>query len=279
MIECECGNILNDYEAVCCECGLVHKDRPIVTNMIPLLYRSMKSGDMALSEHDIWEYPLRPQIRKRGIDFVPKYQKIYEDYVYLKAYESINKLCASLRLSPNVRFEALNLFKGIRKLDPEFFRINKLAPTYLACIKIACKINDFPISNYELAKTIDYKTRDSSTKNRSYMEKKFNRSYRAILKLYGLQLKNPEHPNFINYACNILNTSYIFIVKIHKEYTRLRRFFMPHFKIEGYILALIYIYGKEDYGLILKTFEKKFHISSLTISSRRKELLKYIEVK
>lgn len=270
----ECGSETDGK--VCKVCGLVIDDRPIALSNDGYPRRKMDITTLYAAEMWGWDHPLSPKIRKRGRDFVPRYQKKYEDYVYIKAYEAISKLCASLDLTPNVKFEALNLFKGIRKLDPDFFRINKLAPTYLACIKIACKINNFPITNYELSKTIDYEISNPSNKNLSYMEKKFNRSYRAILKLYKLRLKDPEHPNYINYACNKLNIPCKFVEKIHKKYTKYKKYFMPHFKIEGYILALIYIYGKEEYGLILKTFEEKFHISSLTISSRKNELLKII---
>lgn len=270
----ECGNETDGM--VCKNCGLVINDRPIALNNNGYPRRKMDITTLYAAEMWGWDHPLSPKIRKKGMDFVPKYQKIYKEYVYVKAYESISKLCSSLSLTNNIKFEALNLFKGIRKIDPDFFRVNKLAPTYLACIKIACKLNNFPISNYELSKTIDYETNNPLTKNMSYMEKKFNRSYRAILKLYKLRLKEPEHPNFINYACSKLDIPCSFVKTMHEKYTEYRKYFMPHFKIEGYILALIYIYGREDYGLILKTLEKKFHISSLTISSRKNELLKII---
>ena len=270
----ECGNKTDGR--VCKKCGLVIDARPIALNTDGYPRRKMDITTLYAAEMRGWDHPLSPRIRKKGRDFVPRYQKKYEDYVYVKAYGSISKLCSGMNMSNNIKFEALNLFKGIRKIDPDFFRVNKLAPTYLACIKIACKINNFPITNYELSQAIDYEISNPSNKNLSYMEKKFNRSYRAILKLYKLQLKNPKHPNFINYACSSLGTSCEFVKKLHGIYNQFEKYFMPHFKIEGYILALIYIYGKEEYGFILKTFEEKFHISSLTISNRKNELLKII---
>jgi len=263
----ECGK---DTDGIVCKnCGLVIDVRLIATNLVPRVYRDNEPGNLASLDHDAFEHPLLPAIRRKSKAFKPKYQKMYNDYVYIKAYGAINKFCAQLRLSKNVRFEALNLFKGIRKLDPDFFQSYKLGPTYLACIKIACKINDFPISNYELANVIDYQA-NIAKKNTSYMERKFNRAYRAILSLYKLRIKLPKHPNFIGFACNKLKLPYKIEKKVHKQYIMLRRFFQPHFRVEGYILALIHIFGK----IRLNMLEKAFHTSSKTIVNRRNEILK-----
>lgn len=271
----ECGNETDGR--VCKKCGLVIDLRPIALDSSSYPSRRMDITTLYAADMRGWSHPLSPNIRKAGRDFVPKYQKQYDDYVYIKAYEVISKLCASLKLTKNIKFEALNLFKGIKKIEPKFFQINKLAPTYLACIKIACKINNFPISNYDLSKTIDYEVSKPSKKNLGYMEKKFNKSYRAILKLYKLKIKNPEHPSFINYACNRLNIPYSFTRNLHEKYTQFNKYFAPHFRIEGYILALIYIYGRDEFKLTLKKLEKKFHVSSLTISNRKNEILKIID--
>ena len=270
----ECG-----YETdgqICKQCGLVIDDKPIAMGTHGFPPRRWDITTLHSAEMFGWDSPLSPKIRKRSKGFNPKYQKKYEDYVYVKAYEAISKLCAALQTPPMIKFEALNLFKGIRDVDANFFKRVKLAPTYLACIKIACKINDYPIMNYQLAEAIDYKLSKDKT-NVSYMEKKFNRAYREILRLYNLKLKTPEHPRFIDYACSRLGLPYYFTVDIHRAYTTWKYYFKPHFRIEGYILALIYIYGKRIYSLTLKKIEEKFHTSALTISNRKKELLKVIK--
>ena len=270
----ECGNETDGI--VCKECGLVIDAVPIAMNYNGYPTRRYDMTTLHSAETQGWDHPLSPKIRKRSRAFVPKYQKVYEDYVYVKAYEAISKLCSSLRIPDSIRFESLNLFKGIRSIEPDFFKKMKLAPTYLACIKIACKINDYPIMNHDLASVIDYKL-ERDNKNLSYMEKKFNRAYQEIIKLYNLRIITPKHPNFINYACYKLKLPYVFIASIHNQYTKLKRFFQPHFRLEGYILALIYLHGKDNYKLTLRLLEKIFHTSSLTISNRKNELLKIIK--
>jgi transcription initiation factor TFIIIB Brf1 subunit/transcription initiation factor TFIIB len=272
----ECGK---DTDGVVCRnCGLVIDDRPPVSHFVPKYNLNRGTDKLESLEHDIFDGPLSPKPRKISKAFKPQYQKVYEDYVYIKATETISKLCKQLQIPQIVIYEAWNLFKGIRRLDSEFFKKNKLAPTYLACIKIACKIHDFPISNYDLAGVVDYQS-NMSEKNTSYMEKKFNRSYNEILKLYKLVLKNPEHPNFIPFACNKLELPFNFSTIIQKKYTELRRYFKPHFRIEGYILALIYIFGGKRFNIYLKTLEKIFHTSTKTITSRKNEVLKYLQSK
>ena len=259
----ECGNDTDG--TVCKNCGLVIDDRPIAQGLAPVVY-----FDRIQTGHDTWESPLIPAIRRKSKVFKPQYQKKYNDYIYIKAYETINKFCAQLQLPDSVKFEALNIFKGIRKREHTFFRMYKLGPTYLACIKIACRIRDFPISNYELSKLIDYQIGKGGG-NRSYMEKKFNRAYRAIIRLYKLRIKTPEQPNFISYACHKLGLPYDSITETYQRYAILKKYFQPHFRIEGYILALIHIYR----GVSLNSLEKTFHTSSKTIVNRRNEILKY----
>jgi transcription initiation factor TFIIIB Brf1 subunit/transcription initiation factor TFIIB len=272
-MKCEdCGEDIDGH--VCKKCGLVLDSRPIASNSTGYVQRRMDATTLYSANHRIWQHPLSPNIRPASQSFKPRYQKKYLDYVYIKAYESISKLCAQLKLPNRIKFEALNLFKGIRKLEPDFFKTYKLAPTYLACIKIACRLNDYPVLNHDLANVIDYQVAKEK-KNLSYMEKKFNRAYSAILRLYKLRIKSPKHPNFIDFVCNRLGLPYSFIVKVHEKYTKLRERFQPHFRIEGYILAIIYLLGHKMYGFYLKTLERIFHTSSKTIINRKNEIEKY----
>lgn len=271
IMKCEnCGEEANDE--VCTLCGLVIEDHPI-ERALP----RRKSDITTLNSADfrVLEHPLSPKIRKQRKDFNVIYTKMgedgHKDYLYVKAYEAISKLCASLRVPKIVKFEALNLFKPIREKDPTFFKKYKLAPTYLACIKIACKIHDYPISHHDLASVIDYK--DVQTQNIGYMEKKFNRAYKAVIELYDLKIKEPEHPKYIDYVCNLLNLPYYLTSECHEAYTNIKRIFKPHFRIEGYILAIVYLVAlRHGLKITMKDLEERFHTSSLTISNRKKEL-------
>lgn len=275
IIKCEeCGKGTNG--TVCKNCGLVIDIKPLATENDGYSRRREDATTLYSAGHRVWSHPLSPDIRKTSMAFNPKYQKEYVDYVYVKAYEAIGRVCSQLKLPQNVKYEALNLFKGIRKKDANFFQSYKLGPTYLACIKIACKINDFPIFNNDLASVIDYQS-DISSRNVSYMEKKFNRAYRAILKLYKLNIKTPEHPTFINFVCNKLGLPYPVAIDIHGVYTRIKKFFQPHFRVNGYILALFYIYGSKKYSFYLKTLEEMFHTSTKTIINRKNEILNILK--
>ncbi|KKM86408.1 hypothetical protein LCGC14_1279300 [marine sediment metagenome] len=272
----ECEECKGEFDGnVCIFCGLVVDSRPISYNDLGYTQRNMDITTLYSAGYRVWEHPLSPNIRKRSKQFVPRYQKKYHDYLYVKAYESISKLIGQLQLNKQIKFEALNLFKGIRDLDVDFFKHHKLAPTYLACIKIACKIHDYPISNHQLAMVIDYESDIDLKKNVSYMEKKFNKAYSGIIVLYKLILREPEYPKFIAYACSILGTTNQFMLDIYHAYKHLRKRFQPHFRIEGYILAIIYLAGMGKYTL--KELEEKFHTSSITISNRKNEIKNYVK--
>ena len=80
--------------AVCKECGLVVDDKPIAMNYDGYPARKADITTIHAAEMWCWDHPLSPKIRKASKAFNPKYQKKYEDYVYVKAYESISKLCS-----------------------------------------------------------------------------------------------------------------------------------------------------------------------------------------
>jgi len=125
---------------------------------------------------------------------------------------------------------------------------------------------------------IYYNEKKGNKKNMGYMEKKFNRAYRNIIQLLGLRLTRKKQPNYIDYVCSNLGLPYDFTKHIHKKYGHFRKYFQPHFKNEGYILALVYIYGRERFNIHMNLLGKKFYVSTLTISNRRNEILKNFKV-
>ena len=272
----DCGKEVDGN--VCKNCGLVMIEHPFAYGNENFPQRRIDIATLIAADIMGLEHPLSPKIRKGGYDFQVKYQKKPRDYIYLKAYEQVCKICSRLSMPNIVRYEALNIFQNIQRMDDRFFMKFKLSPVYLACVKIACKIHDFPISNIELAQMIDYKVRNGNKKNMGYMEKKFNRAYRNIIHLLGLYLKRKKQPNYIDYVCSNLELPYEFTKHIHQKYGHLRKYFQPHFKIEGYILALVYIYGRDRFNIHMNLLGKKFYVSTLTISNRRNEILKKFKV-
>ena len=272
----DCGKEVDGN--ICKNCGLVMIEQPFAYGNNNFSRRRVDITTLIAADMMGLEHPLSPKIRKRGRDWKVKYQKKPEDYTYIKAYEQICKICSSLSIPDIVRYEALNIFQNIQKTDDKFFIRFKLDPVYLACVKIACKIHDFPIFNNELAQMINYRVKNGNKKNMGYMEKKFNNAYKNIIYLLGLKLKRKKQPNYIDYVCTNLKVPYSFTKHIHKKYNQLRKYFQPHFKIEGYILALIYIYGKERYNINMNLLGKNFYISILTISNRRNEILNMLKI-
>ena len=263
-------------ESVCRNCGLVIEDRPLVNNAFAVGRKNFDITTLHSVDSRIYDHPLSPNIRKKSWCFNPRYQKDQDEYRYVKAYEQISKVCGILRMPDSVRYESLNIFKGLKKKDGSFFQVHGLAPTYLACIKIACRIHDFPISNHDLSQLIDYDIKIKKNSNVGYMEKKFNRAFRHIIKIYKMHFSRPKKPNYINYVGIKLNYDIDFIKFIYNEYSKLSKFFQHHFRLEGYILALFYVYGKPKFGLTIKKLEETFHMSALTITNRKNEILKMV---
>lgn len=263
---------------VCKNCGLVMVEQTFAYGNSNFSRRRMDIATLIAADIMGLEHPLSPKIRKARKDFQLKYQKNPTNYIYIKAYEQICKICSSLSAPNIVRYEALNIFQNIQRSDKKFFMKFKLNPVYLACVKIACRIHDFPISNNDLALMIDYSIKNGGKKNMGYMEKKFNRAYKNIIQLLGLRLKRRAQPNYIDYVCSNLNVPYSFTKLIHKKYSYLKKYFQPHFKNEGYILALIYIYGRERFNIHMNLLGKKFYVSTLTISNRRNEILNMFKI-
>lgn len=273
MICEECGEECD--ENVCHNCGLEITSRPIAFNKYGYIQKRDDITTLYSAYTRGWDHPLSPKIRKRSKSFVPKYQKKYEDYVYVKAFERIKSYCASLDLPENIFLESMNLFKRIQLKDESFFKRYHFEPSYLACIKIACKIHDFPILNYDLASVSNYLDDDQ---NLTYMTRKFNNAYKNILRLFNLKINKPEHPNFIGYICSKLNLPISFLVEIHTKYNDIKKCILNHFKIEGYILALVYIYGNKRYNITLEQLSNIFHISPPTIRNRKNEILNMCKV-
>jgi len=274
------------YESyVCTNCGLVVE--PIYFDFGPVKIMDIKNKEKVFMNE--WSHPLDPSIQvshnfptksrnptlRRAFNLQRREQHKGRMHDYMKTFLELKKICSFLNLPKNIFNEVINIYKCIIKKNRDFFKKNGRKPSYLAFIKIACRIHEFPLKNSQLIELVDYKVREKRTT--AYMDKKFNKAYINAIKILGITFKIPEHPKYIDYVCNVLNLPYGCATRIHEYFTRLKNRIGTEYKLEGYILALYYILYKKEFKLTLDLLEEMFEVSRITISNRRNELLKVIK--
>lgn len=281
----ECGKE-SEKDHVCVNCGLVFIDHP-------LDFRPTKSLNNYLKRKEYkneFSYPLSPHIRyshlspsgskrgtlRRAFKLQRKKRVKDKEHYYLKAYLHIKKYCALLNLSSVIVNEALNLYKNVIKKDDKFIQKCGTKPSYLAFIKIACRIHEFPLTNTKLMTLVNYKTKEKRTT--AYMDRKFNKAYIMTLRLLQIRFEIPENPKYIDYVSETLQLPYSCANTVRKMFRSLRHCFRPECKIEGYILALYYIRFKHEFNLSLDILEKLFDVSRITIGTRRDEINKITRI-
>jgi transcription initiation factor TFIIIB Brf1 subunit/transcription initiation factor TFIIB len=267
MKKCEeCGNE-SWRDDVCVFCGLVFEDHPIDYSL------PEKLTDKQTKEKYFYinVLGLSPDVIK--LKGNRRWYKKGKEYHYILAYEFINKVCSNLQLPNIVLIESLNIYSNVREKDPDFFVKYQLEPSYLAFIKIGCKLNDYPITNKELSMFADYFQKTKKKPNYEYMDKKFNDAYIGCMRLLKIKIEKPEYPKYIDFVCQELGIPEI-ITKVHEHYSRDKKYYKSHYKLEGYLLALIRIVARNILfkRLKLSDLAKKFGVSANTISAREKDI-------
>ena len=274
-------------EDVCTNCGLVVIEKNIVNRPTKSMKRILKEGRYRnvvqdphspdfLYSHVYPKNSRNPLLRRAFKTQIKKVKKDVKDY-YVKAHAIIEKYCSILNLTSIIKNEALSIYKYIINKDGKFFYRYGAKPSYLAFIKIAAKIHEFPITNRQFMEMIDYKYKIKEGQTMAYMDKKFNKAYVMTKKLLSIHFKIPVHPKYIDYVCESLKLPYRCARAIHRIFTIIKGFFKFPYKLEGYLLALYYITFKKDFNITLVKLEELFGISRITISSRKKELLKVMK--
>jgi len=268
---------------VCTNCGIVFEDRPIDSRPFKRF-----SGTTREKKYDNnFEFPLAPDISykhkypqkarnvelNRALKSQKKESEKTERYYYMKACLYLRVICSGLQLPDVVYKESINIYRCMKEKKKNFYVGYGRKPFFIAFIKIACRMHDYPISNKDLIPYMDYEHK--KIKHIGYMEKKFNRGYLSTIETLGLKFKKPEHPRYIDHVCNELKLPYRCAARIHELYEILKKEF--RFRIEGYVLALFYLECKKEFKLTLSRLEKEFSVSGLTISARRDEILKLIK--
>lgn len=266
-------------------CGLVLD--PVWYDFNPIKIMNKRKAEKEYSNS--WSHPLDPNLEyghiypkrifnpelRRALQLQRKTEKKTDGDAYLKSFLSLKKYCSILNLPEQVKYEAINIYKCIIERDKDFFKKYGTKPSYLSFIKIACILHEFPLKNSQIIELVDYKVNEKRTT--AYMDKKFNRAYISAKRLLGNIFKIPEKPRYIDYVCLTLDLPYECAVKVHKIYQKIKKRLRKEHKLEGYILALFYIMFKQDYGITLNRLEELFEVSRITISDRRKFLLKMVK--
>lgn len=191
---------------------------------------------------------------------------------YNRDHIEINRICSSLQLSRKVRNEALNIRKQVGKIED--IKTKNYHVRCIACIKLACKIHDFPVSYRELIQlTNGNGTNGKITVKGNSFKKEIDKELLNLLRKLKLNIPRfPDSPHYIPYICDKLGLDIKAEMKILELYQHYKRFFKTQYSLKGYILALIYLRLRKDYKIRLTDLEEKSGVSRTTISARVREL-------
>ena len=276
-------------KTVCTHCGLVFEDGFIRTDLIPrkfsgsevrivdVSFRSPLSPDIEYS-HLYAKHSHIPDLN-RALGMQKRENRKSEKYYYFRDLKDIERVCDYLQVSKTVLNEALNIRKQIGKKSNYFNR--KKYYKNMACIKIAARIHDYPLDEREfiqLMKGYPIIEKGETVRLRgNEIKKEIDKRYREIIYDHlKILLLSPNRPNFIAYACNMLN------IPQHEEniyylYSTIQKFLNSSWSVKGVVLALIHsFYGKSDKIRIID-LESLFNVNRLTISSRKKDIEKIME--
>jgi len=273
---------------VCTECGVVFYMSELIS-IDTSTNNNLNRDNESLPTYNEYFNDLSPDIEYRhkyskfakGMDLnrALKLQKKTrkekpESFYYKKDYTEIGRICGALRLSNNVRYEALNLRKQVGNLMEKYFRRNNLYKC-IACVKLACRIHDFPINERELISLTNGYSGTKNLKGNKY-KKIIDREYRELLDITKIRIKRyPKSPNYIPYICNKMGLSPSCEVDIRKQYQLHHKKINKNFGLEGYILAIIYLLYKKEKKIILTDLEGVSGVSRTTITSRVREVKKW----
>lgn len=227
------------------------------------------------------KYPKKSSNRdlNRALGWQKKERNKSEKKKYFRDYKDIERICYYLQLNRVIFLEAMNIRKQIGKVSNYFDR--KTYYKNMACVKIAMRIHDFQLNEKDFIQLMrNYPIIEKGEKIQlrgNEVKKEIDKKYVEIMHKYlKIKVKPPITPNFINYACNELGIpEHAF--ELYKLYWKHKKQFNPSCSLQGYILAMIHIlYAKTDKIRII-TMEEKFAVNRLTISSRKKELVKMMK--
>lgn len=229
----ECKNKV--YGNVCKNCGLVINEIELVN-----LPKRRKDDNNKLNP---FSSEFTPDVRYMSKTKSSKkyFNKSKKHYLYVKAYVKINSLCTSLKLTKNVRNEALDIYRKMRKKNNSIFRKCGTIPSYLAFLKVAAEINCFPLFSHELQ---EYNEQPISNYNKALMITK---------KTLNIRFKRSHYAYFASYVCQKLNVIES-VCKTIEIYNKLSKHFIGNQKT--FIVAIVFLLHE-------KLFEKDFDFKKI----------------
>jgi len=258
----------------------------IRVNLPPLKYEYGNKRPQA--DNLVFTGPLSPDIEythkyatyssngglNRALGWQKRERNKTEKKKYFRDYKDVERICAYLQLPRTIRFEAMNIRKQIGLTSNYFDR--KTYYKNMACVKIAIRIHDYQLNEKDFIQLMkNYPVIKKGEKIRlrgNSFKKEIDKRYVEILhKFLKINIPPPKKPNFISYACELLNIQ-LHKFELYKIYAKYRNNFNPSCSLQGYILALIHILYAKSNKIKIITMEEKFGVNRLTISSRKKEL-------
>jgi len=267
---------------VCKNCGLVSEEKELVSLVIRTPNNNRHDPEIEIP----FSYPLsvgieyrqyRPQsstnfelnkaLRRQN----QKRKKSADDY-YARAHVDIKTKCKQMRLPNVVVFECFNLVRVLIGVKKTYFMHNRADYRYLALIRIACRICNIYLDERELVQACVFYYNKPINMRNSPIKKNIDREMMIIKKELNLRFKRPKNPKFISHACNVLNINQEDETGLYELYAKINNRFKVIYKLNGYLLGMIYLLHGKKYKIGLGRLETEFGIARDTVRSRKKEI-------
>ena len=271
----ECGEELDGY--VCKSCGLVSEEKELVS-ILPR--KKEEDGDLS------WSHPLSPSMEfqniqpksstnselNRALYYQNRKRKRSSDDYYMRAYSDLRTKCSQLHLPYIVVMECLHMAKTLIERKKTFFTCGNRDYKYLATVRIACRMNDIYLDKKRLVQVSIFHDNKPINLRNSLIKRTIDREMMLIKKELRLVFKHPKTPTFLNHACHVLGVDQEDVAKLYELYSKISNRFEARYKLNGYILALIYNYCGKKYKIGLGRIETEFGVARDTVRSRKKEI-------
>jgi transcription initiation factor TFIIIB Brf1 subunit/transcription initiation factor TFIIB len=267
----ECGGRI--LKGTCTGCGLMYQEIELV-NMPERNYDEIKEKSTQKQLVDMkYMTTHSPNTSNKELKRAFNKEKMFngEPNEYRVLVE-IMRLCGALRLTETIQNEVVNIYKYIIKKNPNYFREKYFIYAALASyVLIACRMHDFPIQMSDIYEVSNEK------------EKHIRKTYMETLQLLDF---NPRQnlKMYVSYGVKKMlgDKNPIEVMDFEKKVNKLAEIIEKRCNISGkqplgYVAAIIYMYGKNTYKIKIKDVADALNISMPTISTRIREIKKFLQ--